>query len=116
MTNRFIRILKDDAPDWVRSLVLAAHGDMGPDDWRYEAIEDALSAVEQDGEDAALEPDIYTWGLTRWLNSRADRYAYCDDAVNEGYIVEGGMNCSPASWASDGASRNCGAGARRLAR
>ena len=88
-TGRTIRILKDDAPEWVQDLVYSAHGDMGPDDIRYDWTEDALSAIEQDGESAELEPDIYTSDLTRWLASRTDRFSYCDEAASEGYVGEG---------------------------
>lgn len=91
-TGELIRILKDGTPDWVLKLVHAAHGDMLPDDWRYSWIEDALSAVESEGEDATLEPDIYTSNLTRWLHSRADRHAYCDEAVESGLLpADAGM-------------------------
>jgi hypothetical protein len=86
-TGSLIRILKDGTPEWVRELVQAAHGGMGPDDFRYDWIEDALSAVENEGEDASLEADTYTSDLTRWLHSRADRYAYCDEAVESGLVT-----------------------------
>jgi hypothetical protein len=48
---------------------------MLPDDWRYQFIEEALDAISEDGEDAQLEPAIYTHELTGWLHSRADRHA-----------------------------------------
>ncbi len=71
-------------PEWVSDLCYAAHNDgqMGPDDWRYEFIQECLSAIVDETEDD-LEADIYTHQLTAWLASRADRYCYVDDAVQE---------------------------------
>lgn len=34
--------LKDGSPEWVTDLVLNAHGDFLPDDWRYACIGAAL--------------------------------------------------------------------------
>jgi hypothetical protein len=36
--------LKKDAPEWMTEFVHEAHGDMFPDDHRYEFIRDALEA------------------------------------------------------------------------
>ncbi len=76
--------LKDDAPEWVSDLCYAAHsyGRMGPDDYRYEFIWDAVCAIKDETEDD-LEADIYNGQLTGWLHSRADRYAYVDEAIEE---------------------------------
>jgi hypothetical protein len=77
--------LKDGRPDWLQDLCHEAHGDMMPDDWRYEFIENAIDALAEndDPDDINLEADIYTHDLTTWLGSRADRFAYCEDAVKE---------------------------------
>lgn len=76
-----------------RALALAAHSDgsMLPDDWRYEFIAYALSALSEtnDPDDIDIEADVYTSELTAWLHSRNDRTAYCDEAVSEGLISEG---------------------------
>ena len=40
-----------DAPQWFTDLCHYAHGDMLPDDWRYEFIQDALNALENDDDD-----------------------------------------------------------------
>lgn len=87
---------REDRPEWLSELIHAAHGDMFPDDWRYQFVRDALSAIDdasagadsQEVCDEYSEPDIYTSQLTAWLASRADRHSYCDDAVSEGLIAE----------------------------
>jgi hypothetical protein len=78
---------KDGAPQWVKDMCWAAHesGGMMPDDWRYGFIVEALGALEdnEDPDEIAMEADIYTSELTDWLGSRADRYAFCDEAMEE---------------------------------
>jgi hypothetical protein len=81
---------KDGRPDWMLDLARAAHGDMLPDDQRYEMISDALYLV---GECASprevgerieeIEPDPYTSDRLAWLSSRNDRTSYVDEAVAE---------------------------------
>lgn len=76
--------ISDNSPDWLRTLVYAAHGEFIPDDWRYNFIHRALNSIDDDGDEAtAPEPDVYTHELTGWLHSRADRYGYCDTAQEE---------------------------------
>src|SRR5690348_10347667 len=95
-SRRFEGAKRDDGTEYRRvkdgqeteeltTLIREAHdsADMLPDDWRYQFVEDALDAISEDGEDAQLEPAIYTHELTGWLHSRADRYAYCDQAMEE---------------------------------
>lgn len=89
--------LKADAPEWMTDAVHAAHGDMMPDDWRYQAIRAAALDMadlsdDDDPDDLAHErcdglTDIYTADLTAWLASATARREYCDDAVSEGLIV-----------------------------
>lgn len=84
---------RDDAPEWVGDLVRAAHGDMLPDDWRYQAIRDALGAIDDAGADADLDDlghefadgnvDTYTGERIAWLGSHASRAGYCDEAADE---------------------------------
>ena len=80
-------------------MCLDAHGDMMPDDWRYELISAVLDAIKDygygngDAEPNDLDAwrheivdglvDIYTHDLTAWLHSNVTRYAYCDDAAEE---------------------------------
>lgn len=77
--------ISDNVPPWVTDMCRQAHGDMMPDDWRFEFIENALAAIENDDEDF---PDIdslypYTHDRLAWLSSRLDRYSYCDQAAKE---------------------------------
>jgi hypothetical protein len=78
---------KSGSPEWMKNLAREAHGDMLPDDFRYEFIAEALEAISRyDDTDEArdsLEADIYTHGLTRWLHSRNDRTSYVDQAIQE---------------------------------
>jgi hypothetical protein len=85
-----IRILKDDRPDWVHELVYSAHGDFGPDDWRYNTIEDALLFIadtddpdDGSGEFADSAVDVYNGSRLEWLSSNLRRAGYCDEAADE---------------------------------
>ncbi len=91
--------LKDDAPQWLTDLVYSAHGDFPPDDWRYDCIRAALSAIEDnDGDEDAHEfadshADVYTGELFAWLSSNLQRQGYVDDAVSEfGYDADRGIS------------------------
>lgn len=79
------RYLKDGSPEWMKDVCHEAHGDMFPDDWRYEFIEVAADALAEsdDPDDIQLGADVYTHDLTSWLGSRVDRYSYCDEARDE---------------------------------
>lgn len=73
--------------DWVNDLTRAAHdnGNVFPDDFRYEAIVRALSALADcdDPDDAEVDPDVYTSNLTAWLASSIDRVEYLSEALRE---------------------------------
>jgi hypothetical protein len=77
--------LKEGSPAWMTEACHAAHGDMMPDDWRYEFIEDAASALAEaeDPDDAEPFEYVYTNQVTGWLHSRVDRYSYVDQAVED---------------------------------
>ena len=85
-TDRVLK--KDGTPAWVVELCRTAHGELFPDDWRYEFIQDALNWLEEDGND----PDDYTADLDslypytadrlKWLGT-GYRMGYCDDALAE---------------------------------
>lgn len=77
--------LREGSPEWMTDAIRTAHGDMFPDDIRYEFIAEAadLLAEADDPDDIEVEADIYTHDLTRWLASRADRFGYCDEAHAE---------------------------------
>lgn len=82
--------LKDGTPSWMKEVCQDAHGDMGPDDWRYKFIVESVNALsEYDGEDVSealydMEASIYTHELTGWLHSRVDRISWMDEASSEG--------------------------------
>jgi hypothetical protein len=85
--------LRDDAPEWVQPIVYAAHGEMLPDDWRYECIQAAFGAISdavEGTEDGELSQefadgyvDIYNHALIEWLGSHGHRQGYVDEAVEE---------------------------------
>ena len=83
----FVRA-RDGAPDWVRELAQEAHDGMIPDDYRYQAIRDALAFIaDNDDDDGQFEfadshTDEYTSDLVRWLGSHVDRPGYCDEAAD----------------------------------
>ena len=78
---------RDSSPQWTKEMARKAHGDMLPDDFRYEFIELALVAIanHNDLDDArdSIEGDIYTSELTRWLHSKNDRLEYVNEATKE---------------------------------
>jgi len=85
----------DDAPEWTLDVVMHAHGDMLPDDWRYMMIQNvAYMIAERDDVDADDLSDvmheaidnqvsIYNSDLCAWLASSVHRIGYCDEALDE---------------------------------
>jgi hypothetical protein len=85
-TARDILLPADGAPQWFTDLCHAAHGSMMPDDWRYEFIQDALSAIEDGSDEDGIDLDglhPYTSDRLGWLASHLDRPGYCDEAAAE---------------------------------
>ena len=81
-----IYVKKDGAPDWLTELVRDAHGDMLPDDYKYDYVVLALDAIiAGDGniDGIQFEPDIYNRDLLNWLNSSLTRASYVDEASEE---------------------------------
>lgn len=82
----FVRV-KDGAPDWVTDLVHEAHGEMLPDDWRYQLAADAAEAIadgtDDPGEFADGHVDVYTFDRFAWLSSHLARQGYVDTAAEE---------------------------------
>lgn len=79
--------LKDSAPEWLRTLVYAAHGNAMLNDWKYDFIVQCLGAIgEADNADkiSRPEPSIYTHELTGWLHSSVNRVGYVDEACEDG--------------------------------
>jgi hypothetical protein len=73
---------KDEAPQELRGLIQEAHGDMMPNDYKYNFVVESLEAIAEDREDS-IEADIYNRDLLNWLSSHLDRPAYCDQYVEE---------------------------------
>lgn len=75
------------ADDWIQELCHTAHGEMLPDDFRYEFIVDALDALseEEDEDDArdALPEEIYTHKLIQYMASNAYRIEATEEALHE---------------------------------
>jgi hypothetical protein len=74
----------DDRPEWIQDMCRHAHGDMLPDDHKYEFLVEALSALcDHDGDvdDAkdSIESDVYYAAVNAWHASCLGRSAYCDE-------------------------------------
>jgi hypothetical protein len=86
--SQYVR-LRDDAPEWVRTMVYDAHSDILPDDWRYATIRDAIEAIMDSGDDEdrshefADDADVYNSDLLAWVGSHGSRPGYVDEARDE---------------------------------
>ncbi len=73
--------------DWIKDMVHAAHGDMLPDDYKYEFIVGALDILSSEGDPEraveSIEPDVYTANLTKWLASNNSRLEYLDQVLED---------------------------------
>ena len=72
---------------WQQDIYHKAHGDRLPDDYTYEFISEALSAIadstEGNEDEAIQEIEAYTSNLTEWLHSHNGNVYYMDQAVND---------------------------------
>ena len=78
---------KRHSPQWMQDMAHEAHGDMSPDDWKYEFIHDAIYALSEE-DDAVqardtLEVSCYYSDQLRWLSSNLGRSDYADQAREE---------------------------------
>ena len=98
--TRFLKC-KDSENETLTQLIYDAHGEMLPDDYRYEFIHDALAAIAEyeNPEEAieAVEADIYTQDLTAWLHSRNDRVNYLSEVQEEFGPLEDGFQLLAAA-------------------
>ena len=80
----------ENAPEWVRDLCHDAHGEMLPDDWKYQFIVEALDALSEneDPGEICMEPDIYTGELTAWVSSHLERVGYVDECIDEFGVID----------------------------
>lgn len=86
--------LVDDAPDWAKEVVYAAHeyGDMLPNDWTYR-ITQAVATEMAEHVEYGGSPDemsgagnlipVYTTELLDWAASHAYRQSLVDEALTE---------------------------------
>ena len=84
--------MKKRYPVWVMEMVHAAHGDMMPDNHKYEFVVDTLDSLEEenDPDEPELEADVYYSDLNRWFASHVERAGYVDEAVeNFGHSDQG---------------------------
>lgn len=88
--------LKDGSPEWMAEAVRAAHGDMLPNDWSYQAVRGAVMALEEaarygdadeidDRREEIIDGlvDVYHGDLCAWVSSAASRGEFCTDAMGE---------------------------------
>ena len=77
--------LKEGRPEWVADMVYNCHDGRLPQDWIFEAVEEALCALDDNGSDVesarqSMEPDVYDYDLTEWSRAFPE---YVDDAIKE---------------------------------
>jgi hypothetical protein len=91
--ERFIRH-RSDAPEWLTDMMREAahdHGEILPDDYRYQFASDALDIIAEDGTDedhlrdvfGEIQGDDYTSDLCAWLGSHGNRRMYVDEELSE---------------------------------
>lgn len=80
-------LVKDDAPEELKTLIQEAHEDMFPDDYKYQFIREALTDFSsyEDPDEVIdyIEADPYTTGLTHWLSSNINRVYYLTEAIEQ---------------------------------
>jgi hypothetical protein len=89
----FLRLKTED--ENIRDLIHSAHGNMMPDDFKYQFIHEALEAIsecDEDIENILLEPDCYSKDLLKWVSSNLTRASYVDEVVDQ-YGYENFYNC-----------------------
>lgn len=92
--------LSSVSPEWMTEAVKAAHDDELPNESRYELIRDCLQALSDDGVESqgeALESSLelsidllptHTSELLRWFSDMPRRLGDCDEALNQGRVLE----------------------------
>ena len=89
--------LREGAPQWMADAVRVAHDGVLPNDWIYQACQEAADALaealeyEEDLHDAASEhahsrTDIYPSDLCRWLADVVPAQDYCGEAMSYGLV------------------------------
>lgn len=97
-----VLVRRDSREEWIAALCHEAHGDLLPDDWRYEFIGDALDCIGEredcEDDDSLLEAFrewvdggyVYTGERLAWLVSHPSRIALADEAAEE-FGLSGGI-------------------------
>lgn len=111
LSATFTRKTRDNGTEFYKtdddralSIAYDAHGNMMPDDHRYEMVVRALDLIAENGEDAdaaEIEPPIYTPDLTDWLGSHAFRLGYCDEAMEDFGPPENTVALIRGGWYSE---------------
>ncbi len=87
--------LVNNAPEWCTDVVLTAHGDMLPDDYRYKWISqgaDSLADIEPEEWEESIHEiadgltDVYNGELLNWLSSNLTRAEYINEYVSNAGI------------------------------
>lgn len=81
--------VREGSEEWIGDLCREAHGDLLPDDHRYEMIHDALVRIangDEDGDTIENDVPIYNHDRLRWLASNLQRPSYCDEAREDGMV------------------------------
>ncbi len=74
---------------WYHDMAHKAHGDMFPDDYKYEFIRDSLYIIEEASDlddvtqDIDSQVDVYNYQLIKWLASHGERAGYVEEATAE---------------------------------
>jgi hypothetical protein len=87
-----IVVFTDNASEDLKDSVRKAHGERLPSDWifdKFHSILDAMLQYDDDNEDMRYEivdglVDVYTSGLTEWLNSSNHNVYYLSEAIENG--------------------------------
>lgn len=100
-----IVVLTKESPEWLRDVVMEAHGSSMPDDLIYAHIRDVIDALADDDSDpqgviSEMEADVYTRDLIAWLASDVGYTDYMTQAIEE-YGAKDGfsiLSCAQKIW------------------
>lgn len=92
--KKTIVVFADNASEELKNSVRKAHGEQMPTDWIFDKYHSILDAMTQYNDIETIEDnrcdiidgmvDIYTSGLTEWLNSSNYNISYLSNAIEDG--------------------------------
>lgn len=92
--KKTIVVFADNASEDLKNSLMAAHGKHLPMDWVFDKYHSILDAMTQYNDIESIEDnrcdiidgmvDIYTSGLTEWLNSNNYNISYLSEAIEDG--------------------------------